>query len=86
MVSIIKVSNFIAMFEQLKQAAQEIAAHGATNATVAHLDDFLVRGDQQMVIDADCAELIDDDGDPPAMFGGQYAIEQGSFCRRPENP
>jgi hypothetical protein len=33
------------MFEELKQAAQEIAAYGAADAAVAHLDDFLIRGD-----------------------------------------
>ena len=69
------------VFEQLKQAAQEIAAHGAANTTVAHLHDFLVRGDQQMVVDSHFAELIDDDGDPAAMFGGEYAIEKGCFSR-----
>ncbi len=33
-----------------------------------------------MVIDADLAELVDDDGDPPAMIGGQDAIEQRGFA------
>ena len=63
------------VFEQLKQAAQQIAANAAADAAVAHLDHFLVRRDQQMMIDADLAELIDDDGDAPAMVGGQDAIE-----------
>ena len=72
--------ELVAVFEELKQAAQEIAAHGATDAAVAHLDDFLVGRDQQMMIDADCAEFIDDDRDAPAMIGGQDAIEKCGFA------
>ena len=33
-----------------------------------------------MMIDADLAELIDDDGDAPAMVGGQDAIEERGFA------
>lgn len=32
-----------------------------------------------MVIDADCAEFIDDDGNPAAMISGENAIEQSGF-------
>ena len=48
------------MLEQLKQAAQEVATHRATDAAVAHFDDFLIRRDEQVMIDTDFAELIDD--------------------------
>ena len=33
-----------------------------------------------MMIDADFAELVDDDGDAPAMIGGQDAIEKRGFA------
>jgi hypothetical protein len=33
-----------------------------------------------MVIDADFAEFVDNDGDAPAMVGGQDAVEQRSFA------
>ena len=36
------------------------------------------------MIDADFAELIDDDGDPPAMVGGENAVEQSRFPRSEE--
>ncbi len=40
----------------------EVAAHGAADAAVVHLEDFLVRADDEVVVDADLAELVDDHG------------------------
>jgi hypothetical protein len=64
----------------LKKGTQQIAAYAAANAAVAHFDHFLVRRDQQMVIDTDFAKLVDNDGDTPAMVGGQDAIEERGFA------
>ena len=42
--------------------ADQVAAHGAADAAVVHLEHFLVRADHEVVVDADLAELVDDDG------------------------
>ena len=34
-----------------------------------------------MMIDANLAQLVDDDGDPAAVIRRQYAIKKGSFAR-----
>src|ERR1043166_8358115 len=41
------------VFQELKQATQKIPPYGAANAAIAHLDDFLIGGDKQMMIDPD---------------------------------
>src|SRR5918992_5586162 len=71
--------ELIAMLQELKQAAQQIAAHSAADASVAQFDDFLIGGDQQMVIDANFAEFIDDDGNPATMISGKDSIEQSGL-------
>ena len=43
--------------------ANEIAAHGAADAAVVHLEDFLVGADDEIIVDADLAELVDDHRD-----------------------
>jgi hypothetical protein len=48
--------------EQPVDDADEIAAHGAADAAVVHLEDFLVRADDEVVVDADLAELVHDHG------------------------
>ena len=42
--------------------ADEVAAHGAADAAVVHLEHFLVGADDELVVDADLAELVDDHG------------------------
>ena len=56
--------------------ADQVAAHGAAHAAVVHLEDFLVGADDQVVVDADLAELVDDDGELLPMRLGQDAVEQ----------
>ena len=58
--------------------AHEVAAHGAADAAVVHLEHFLVGADDEVVVDADLAELVDDDGVFLAVRLGQDAVEQ---CR-----
>ena len=43
--------------------ADEVAAHRAADAAVVHLEDFLVGADDEIIVDADFAEFIDDDGE-----------------------
>src|SRR5215510_3468935 len=59
--------EFLTVLEELEKTAYEIAAHGAADATVAHFDDFLIRRNQQMMIDAHFAEFVHNNRDPPAM-------------------
>ena len=54
----------------------EVAAHGAADAAVVHLEHFLVGADDEVVVDADLAELVDDDGVLLAVRLGQDAVEQ----------
>ena len=56
--------------------ADQVAAHGAADAPVVHLEHFLVRADDQVVVDADLAELVDDHGVFLAVRLGQDAVEQ----------
>ena len=56
--------------------AHQIAAHGAADAAVVHLEHFLVGADHEVVVDADLAEFVDDDGVFLAVRLGQDAVEQ----------
>ena len=56
--------------------AHEVSAHGATDASVVHLEHFLVGVDHEVVVDADLAEFVDDDGKFLAVRLGQDAIEK----------
>ena len=56
--------------------ADEVAAHGAADAAVVHLEDFLVGADDEVVVDADLAELVDDDGVALAVLLGEDAVEE----------
>ena len=56
----------------------QVATHRAADAAIVHFVDFLVRLDDQIVVDADFAEFIDDHGIFLAVVLGEDAIEQ---CR-----
>ena len=56
--------------------AHQVAAHGAADAAVVHLEHFLVGVDDELVVDADLAEFVDDDGVFLAVRLGQDAVEQ----------
>ena len=56
--------------------ADEIAAHGAADAAVVHLEHFLIGVYDQFVVDADLAELVDDDREFLAVRLGQDSVEQ----------
>ena len=56
--------------------AHQVAAHGAADAAVVHLEHFFVGVDHQLVVDADLAEFVDDDGVFLAVRLGQNAVEQ----------
>ena len=56
--------------------AHQVAAHGAADAAVVHLEHFFVGVDDELVVDADLAEFVDDDGVFLAVRLGQDAVEQ----------
>ena len=60
--------------------ADQVAAHGAADAAVVHLEHFLVGADDQLVVDADLAELVDDHGVFLAVRLGEDAVEQGGLA------
>src|SRR5207247_1725462 len=63
-------------FHQAAEDAHEIAAHGAADAAVVHLEHFFIGADDEVVVDADLAELVDDHGITLAVILRQDAIEQ----------
>ncbi|MFK4715567.1 hypothetical protein ABIF56_006269 [Bradyrhizobium elkanii] len=56
--------------------ADEVAAHGAADAAIVHLEHFLIGADDEVVIDADLAEFVDDDGVFLAVVFRQDAVQQ----------
>ena len=56
--------------------ADQVAAHRAADAAVVHLEHFFVGADDQVVVDADLAELVDDHGVALAVVLGEDAVEQ----------
>ena len=60
--------------------ADQVAAHRAADATVVHLEHFFVGADDEIVVDADLAELVDDDGVLLAVVLGEDAVEEGGLA------
>ena len=56
--------------------AHEVAAHGAADAAIVHLEHFFVGADDQIIVDADLAEFVDDDGVFLAVVFRQDAVQQ----------
>ncbi|ENN87451.1 hypothetical protein RHSP_28281 [Rhizobium freirei PRF 81] len=56
--------------------ADEVAANRAADAAIVHFVDFFVRLDDEVVVDADLAEFVDDDGVFLAMVFGKDTVEQ----------
>ena len=53
--------------QQPLEHLDQVAAHGAADAAVVHLVDLFVGLDDQVVVDADLAELVDDDREAQAV-------------------
>src|SRR5215470_4819984 len=56
--------------------AHEVAAHGAADAAVVHLEYFFIGADDEIVVDSDLAEYVDDDGVLLPVRLRQDAVEQ----------
>src|SRR5262249_36263366 len=61
---------------QAADDAAALAARGAADAVFVQTDHFLLGADDELVVDADLAELVDDDGVLLPVRLGQDAIEQ----------
>ena len=66
--------------EQPAEDPDEVAAHGAADAAVVHLEELLLAGDHELVVDPDLAELVLDDGQLPAVLLGEDAVEEGRLA------
>lgn len=61
--------------------ADQVPAHRAADAAIVHFEHLLVGIDDEIVIDADLAELVDDDRELLAMRLGEDAVEKrGLSC------
>src|SRR5581483_10088401 len=56
--------------------AHEVAAHGAADAAIVHLEHFLIGADDEVVVDSDLAEFVDNDGVFLAVILRQDAVQQ----------
>ena len=72
--------ELVLAFEQFAEDADEIAANGAADAAVVHFEDFFLGLDHQILIDADLAEFIFDDGNAFAVLSGEDMVEQGGLA------
>src|ERR1700691_5117047 len=77
--------EFIAAGDQISQDADQVAAHGAADAPIVHLEDLFLGIDHQFLIDADVAELILDHGDALAMAFSEDAVQQRGLARAQES-
>ena len=74
------VVELVAPLEQLAQDAQQVAAHGAADAAVVGLEDLFFGADDELVVDADLAELVLDHGDALAVVLGKNAVEESGLA------
>ena len=74
------VVELVPPLHQVAEDADEVAADGAADAPVVHLEDLLLRVDDQLLVDADLAELVFDDGDALAVVGGEDVVEQSRLA------
>ena len=74
-----RVEAPLALHQALDDADQ-VAAHGAADAAVVHLEHFLVGADDEFVVDADLAEFVDDHRVAVAVRLAEDAVEQGRLA------
>ncbi len=67
--------------QQAFDDADEIAAHRAADAAIVHLENFFVGADDEIIVYADLAEFIDDDGELAAVRLGQNTVQQSGLAR-----
>jgi len=78
-------SNLSRSRNEIPENADQVAAHGAADASVVHLEDFFLGIDHEILIDTDFSELVFDHGDALAVVFGKDAIQKGRLARS-KNP
>ena len=73
------VEGLLALHEAAEDA-DEIAADGAADAAVVHLEEFFVGLDDELVVHADLAEFVFDHGEFLAVLFGEDAVEERGFA------
>jgi hypothetical protein len=76
-----QVIESVPLLHKVADDADKIAAHGATNTTVVHLDNLLVSINDELSVDTHLAEFVYDNGDFYPVLRRQDAVEQGRFAR-----
>ena len=66
--------------QQAVQGADQVAAHRAADAAVVHLEQLFVGVQDEVVVDADFAELVDDHCITMTMVFRQDAVKQRGFA------
>ena len=64
--------------ENAKDRIEEIVVDRTADAAVFQFHHVVGSGDDQVAVDADLAELVDDDGGAQALLVGEYVLDQ---CR-----
>ena len=67
-------------FHQVSKDADEVPPHGAADATVIHLEEFLLRINHEFMVNADLSELILNYGNSQAVLLGENSIEERRFA------
>ena len=70
------VVETIAPLAQLAEHTDQVATHGAADATVGGLEDLFLGTDHQFMVDGHFAEFVLDDGDALAVLLREDAVEQ----------
>jgi len=65
-----------ALGDEIAQRVLQVGAGVAAQATVAEQRDIVGRGAHERIVDADAAELVDDDRGARALGGGEKAAHQ----------
>ena len=74
------LAGVTALFDELDQCVDQIAANGAAQAAGSHFEYVVIGGFHQQVIEANFAELVDDDGHAGHGRIGQQPVEQGGLA------
>ena len=75
-VSKITASNLPRRFNQSVHDADQVAAHGAADAAIVHLEDFLVSTHDEVIVDPHFTELVHDDGVTLAVILGEDTVQE----------
>ena len=73
------VVELVAPLHELAEDADQVAAHRAADAAVVGLEQLFFGADHQLVVHADFAEFVLDDGDALAVLLAEDAVQQRGF-------